>query len=130
VNARLTGRAAGAWGLVLALFGSACDGQGPEGPGFVDVTIGGPTAVGAAVVNVSGGGVTAFEGAGGSRVFAAPLPPEVHRVVVVGESGAHLRFRVRVEDRGATLPTVVLLSVVDDGNLPVWAGDYEATVAR
>ena len=70
------------------------------------------------MVEVTGPGITGFEGAGSSRTFDAATSPNVYRVVVVGTSPGELDFRIRVEDRAGTRPTVVVVSAVDGSNVP------------
>ena len=100
-----------------ALALGACSDDGPDGPGPLSATISGPT-MGAAIVEVTGSGITGFEGAGSAHVVDASTAPGVYRVIVVGETPGSLSFDILVEDRSAALPTGFVISAVDGSNLP------------
>ena len=107
-------------GLVLLLLTGGCD-SGPDGPGDITGTLQTPgVSVGAAVLEVVGGGVQGFAGAGGTKVFwAQQVDPKNHRVVVVGSGGSDLQFQVSVEDRSKRAPRVTVVNLVDTGNRSV-----------
>jgi hypothetical protein len=109
----------------LALL-SACDRS--SGPGYVAGSLEGPTALGAAVVDVRGTGIMGFEAAGSTRVFSAVTPEGVHRLVLVGEAPGALTFRIKVEDPQAAPPAAVVVSAADAANLPI--GSVHAFVVR
>ena len=118
---RLTGT------LTLLLLVIGCD-SGPDGPGDITGTLQTPNvSVGAVILEVVGGGVQGFSGAGGTEVFwAQQTDPKIHRVVVVGSGGGDLQFLVSVEDRSNRAPRVSVVNVVDTTNrsLPV-TKDYK-----
>ena len=103
-----------ALGLVLL---GACE---PSGPGALTGTVQAPVATGAVIVELTGTGITGFEGVGGVRTLPTTADPltSSHRVIVVSPSGA-LRFRVLVEDVGGLAPRAVVVSAVDVANLPI-----------
>jgi hypothetical protein len=94
-------------------------GDSASGPGPLSATVVGPGPLGAAVVEVSGRGITGFEGAGSVRTFAAATGAEVYHVVLVATEGGDLPFRILVEDRKESLPAAVVLSAVDPQNVPM-----------
>lgn len=114
---------------LAALLGvGACD----DGPGSWTATVEGPVAVGAALVEVRGEGITGFEGAGDSQVFPDPTPATrgVRRVVVVSPSGA-VSFRITVEDAATAPPAITLVSAADLASQPLAAlGGFSVRVAR
>lgn len=117
------------WVGVLAL--AACGDDGPEGPGELAATLGGPTPVGAAVVEVRGTGVTGFEGAGSTRTFSGSPSAGVHRVVLVATTPGDLHFRIRVQDRQSDAPSVTVVSAVDAQNAPLSSvAAYSVKVTR
>jgi hypothetical protein len=123
------------WGLGLIgvlILATACD-SGPKGPGALSATVSGRV-LGAAVLEVSGPGITSFEGQGGSRVFSAALSPNAvtpsYRVIVVDPEGGDLHFGIRVEDVAAQLPTVAVIQAVDSANAPVPGSAVQVRVAR
>ena len=111
--------------LVLSAFG--CD-SGPDGPGDITGTLRTPgVVVGGVVLEIVGQGVQRFSGTGGTKVFWAPqTDPKVYRVVVIGEGGGDLEFKVSVEDRGKQKPRATVINLVDTENrtLPVTT-DYK-----
>jgi len=117
--------------LALAALGlGACSDDGPSGPGPVSATVTG-AALGGAVLEVTGTGITGFEGAGSSQVFHGSTAPGVYRLVVVGPGAGELRFQILVEDRSGMLPTGVVISAVDGANLPfATTTGMSLTVAR
>lgn len=122
----------GAVGVAVALLLGGCD-SGPEGPGTVDArVVAGETGAAAAVLEVRGRGVQGFEGAGDTRIYSAPVSgtPPYHRVVLVSPDAGGMRFRIRVEDRGARLPTGTVVLAADTANAEVSAAGLELRVER
>ncbi|RMH12659.1 MAG: hypothetical protein D6701_13250 [Gemmatimonadetes bacterium] len=124
--ARLLGVAA------ALLVAAACGDGGPSGPGNLEASVdGGSLALGAAVIQVTGQGITGFGGAGGTRVFSNQTGPTTHRVVVVGQTPGRLNFTIAVEDRGAGLPTLAVVEAVDGANADVQdVASLKASVSR
>jgi len=104
----------------LVFLAVGCD-SGPSGPGDITGTIQSPgSPLGGAVVEIVSSGIEGFSGAGGTRIFSAIQEnPVVYRVIVIGESGGDLTFRVSVQDRGGRLPRASVVSLVDLNNLPL-----------
>ena len=117
--------------LVLgALALAACE---PSGPGELTATVQTPRPTGALVVELTGAGITGFEGAGDVRTFSGPMDAaaDTQRVVVVSVSGQRIRFRVQVRDLADPAPTAVVLSAVDTDDDPIEAlGGYSVRIAR
>jgi hypothetical protein len=114
--------------VVLAL--AACE---PSGPGELTATVRTPRPTGALVVELTGVGITGFDGAGDVRTFSGPVDAVVdtQRVVVVSVSGLRIRFRVQVRDLADPPPTAVVVSAVDQENDPIDAlGGYSVRIAR
>ena len=103
--------------LLLGLL-AGCD-SGPEGPGFLTARIDGPTPLGAAVIEVTGAGVTGFEGAQTTHVIPREKGVGVHRVVLIGEAAGDLIFQIGVQDVRATPPVATVLSAADGQNQPL-----------
>ena len=102
---------------------AACDDRGIEGPGALVARVEAPdVALGSAVVKVDGPGIAGFEAVGDTRVFAREQADGSHRVVVVDPRGGDLRFRVRVEDVSAALPSSIVTSAADTTNVLVASG--------
>lgn len=121
---------AGLGALALALAAAACE---PSGPGTLTATVQMPVPTGAVTIELAGPKVTAFEGLGGSRTFAAPLSAAdtIQRVVVVSPTGATLQFRISVEDVGADPPRAVVVDAVDPANRTISAlTAYSVRIAR
>jgi hypothetical protein len=114
--------------VVLAL--GACE---PNGPGELTASVRTPRPTGALVVELTGAGITGFDGAGDVRTFSGPVDAvaDTQRVVVVSVSGQGIRFRVQVRDLADPPPTAVIVSAVDQENVPidVLAG-YSVRIAR
>lgn len=106
--------------IALALLAISCD-AGPDGPGDIVGSVTSPGApLGGVVMEVVGGGVEGFSGAGGTKLFWAPQSTQnVYRVVVIGESGSDLEFTVSVKDRGGRMPRATVVGAVDLQNLPL-----------
>jgi len=101
----------------------ACDDRGIEGRGTLVARVEASDVVlGSAVVEVEGPGIVGFEGTGDARVFAGEQADGSHRVVVVDPRGGDLRFRMRVEDVSAALPSSVVTSAADTTNVLVASG--------
>lgn len=117
---------------VLLLVGCDLFG-GPGGPGTLTARVSASGAeVGAAVLQVSGAGVTGFSGAGTSQVFSRSTDgSHTYRVVVVNPHPGPLAFRIDVEDLAAPAPVVRVASAADasDELLPPDAG-ARVTVGR
>ncbi len=109
------------WALTLgaALAVAACDG-GPEGPGTLTGSVEAPVPLGAVVLEVTGGGVEGFVGAGDTRAYGALVSSaeKRYRVVLVDEAGGQLDFGVRVQDVGASKPSVSVIFAAGADNLP------------
>lgn len=104
---------------IIALM-AGCD-SGPDGPGDVTGSVKAPGQdLGAAVVEVIGGGIESFSGTGGSKViWAQQENPVLFRVVVVSGAGGDLSFHAKVKDRGGRLPRATVVGAVDDQNRPI-----------
>jgi hypothetical protein len=117
--------------LVLgALALAACE---PSGPGELAATVQTPRPTGALVVELTGAGITGFDGAGDVRTFSGPVEAaaDTQRVVVVSVSGQRIRFRVEVRDVSEAPPTATVISAVDLENEPIAAlGGYRVRIAR
>lgn len=115
----------------LPLLGCSDDSGGPgELTGTVQTP--GP-ALGGAVLEVVGKGITGFSGAGSTRVFYAAAATEgTFRVVLLSSSASGpLQFRVSVEDVGAKKPSVSVVNLTSPDNLPLPAtADYSVSFSR
>ena len=115
----------------LSLLGCSDDSGGPgELTGTVQTP--GP-ALGGAVLEVVGKGISDFSGTGSTRVFYAPAATEdTYRVVLLSSSSSGpLQFRVSVEDLGAKRPSVSVVNLTSPDNLPVPAtADYTVSFTR
>jgi len=96
---------------------AACD-SGPSGPGEFTAVVTAPSGgVGAVILQVQGQGIQGFVGAGATEVLSNPTGGEgTFRVVAVNEGTGTLQFTVRVQDRGAELPTASVISVAGTDN--------------
>jgi len=94
----------------------ACD-SGPRGPGTLIATVE-AEGLGGALLEVSGRGITGFEGLGDTRVYDAELAnaPNTHRVLLVDPTGGALRFEIRVEDVGMDGPLITVVSAAGVDN--------------
>ena len=102
-------------GVFASLVVSGC-GDDP-GPGFLQVTFESSVVeVGAAVLDLQGGGLGEVEGLDGSVAVAAPNANGVTRVVVSSTAAEAPRFRIAVQDLGADLPAASLVQAVDFDN--------------
>lgn len=111
---------------------AACD-SGPEGPGPLTARVESAQPLGAVVLEVSGAGVTGFEGQGATRVFGAvdALGPGRHRVVLVSPDGAtELRFSVVFADRKGAMPAVTALSAASPANVTMSAAGVKVRIER
>jgi len=115
--------------LLVMLGLAGCD-RSPKGPGSWEallepvsaaaasagLSVGTP---GVAFLAVTGTGIEGFEADPGVILFAREVPGEpYHRVVVVMPEGNDpLRFRIRVRDRRAGVPTATPVEVFDRQNL-------------
>lgn len=107
--------------VVVALLVGGLSGCEPSGPGPLTATVKAPGPTGALVVEVTGTGITGFDGIGDVRTLEAPrgAGAATRRLVVVSASGTALRFNVRVEDVSAPFPQAVIVSAVDTSNRPI-----------
>ncbi len=118
---------AGAAALLATL---ACGDSGPGGPETLTATIEGPAPLGAALVEVTGGGIEGFEGDSSTEAFAAELAPGVHRVVLIAPA-PDLRFRILVSDAEEGAPTARVVSAVGtDNEVITLAAQYTVRIAR
>ena len=106
-------------GGVLALGG--CGEDGPSGPGALDGEVRAPDVLGAVVLHVEGTGIEAIDGTAGTRAFVGPRVGEAHKVILVGDGTADLRFEIDVQDLAAPRPTATVESAVDTSNQDVAA---------
>jgi hypothetical protein len=106
--------------FVIALAGCSDD---PDGPGTLDLVVRGPAPLGAAVVQITGAGVTGADTAAPGWVELVPVAPSgstpVHRLVIVQETAGELRVRLGVSDVSAPPPQVSVLQASDRFDLPV-----------
>ena len=119
--------------LGIPLLGLGCN-DDSGGPGELAGTVQTPgPALGGAVLEVVGKGVTGFSGAGATRVFFAPTKIEgTFRVVLLNPSSSGpLQFRVSVQDVGARKPSVSVVNLTSRENLPLPAtSDYTVAFTR
>lgn len=118
--------------LILAFLTAACD-TGPDGPGDLSGSIRAPqSSLGGVVFEMVGQGIEDFSGEEGTKVYwARQDDPIVYRVIVIGETGGDLQFRVSVADRGNRLPRALVVSAVDLENRPVpVTSDFEVKLRR
>ena len=112
------------WAVLLfsVAFAAACS-DDPRGPGTLELVVRGPAPLGAAVVQITGSGVTGAEGAVPGWVELIPVAPSgstpVHRLVIVQEAAGDLRVRLAVSDVSALPPRAVVLEASDRFDLPV-----------
>ena len=104
----------------------------PSGPGSLTATVTAPGPTGALVIEVTGTGITGFEGLGDVLTFAdAALTPSPRRVVVVSSTGSAPRFRVKVEDVSGDPPSATVVAAVNTVNTPIPSVlDYSVRIAR
>lgn len=98
--------------VTIGLVGCSDD---PSGPGSLEARFEGPVAVGAALIEVRGAGITSISGDAGTRVFTVEPSPDVYRVVVIGSTTA-TAFSVAVEDLSQPAPVASILSAADQQN--------------
>jgi hypothetical protein len=117
--------------LLVATLSAACD-SGPDGPGVLPATVTGAPNLGAAVLEVTGNGIEAFEGSGDTQAYSASLggEPARHRVVLVSSVGGALHFGIRVVDRGSVAPVITVVSAADADNVPLPPGGLQVNVER
>ena len=110
--------------VALAAVLTACD---DTGPGELDVSVLGGSA--AAVVALTGEGITGIEPVGGTRAYGAPgSVPGTYRVVLVGPVPGTLRFRVAVEDRSMPVPRGHVVEATDGHNQPIPVSGLEVRI--
>ena len=104
--------------ILVVLAGAACGDSGPEGPGGFTAVLDaqGPPA-GAVIVEVTGPGITGFEGTGDTQVFSTVLNAQAgtHRIIAVSASGS-IGFRVQVERVELGAPGVVVVDATELDN--------------
>jgi hypothetical protein len=113
----------------LVLVASAfvgCDG-GPAGPGTLTVEVSAPVQIGAVQIQVTGEGITAVNGLGGSEVASRVLPggqpsEESWSIVAFAPNGGPIRIGVDVQSTDAVLQAVALDAAGLDGNRTGVAG--------
>lgn len=108
---------------VLAALGSIGCSDDPSGPGTLELLIRGPVPLGAAVVQITGAGVTGVDQPSVGWAELVPMAPAgstpVHRLVLVQEQAGELRIRVRVLDVAAIPPVVSVIEASDQADLPL-----------
>jgi hypothetical protein len=108
--------------LLGVLLAAGCS-DDPSGPGTLDLVVSGPAPLGAAVIQITGAGVTGADGALPGWVELVPVAPAgstpVHRLVVVQETAGDLRVRLAVVDVSAPPPRAVVVEASDRFDLPV-----------
>jgi hypothetical protein len=112
---------------------AACDLGGPKGPASVLGTLtGGEAALGAAVVELTWDGVTAFEGRATTQVYSAAVSgsPGRHRLVLLDATGGELRFTIQLQDDLLYAPVVTVVSAVGTDNLPLPLGGLRVVLER
>ena len=125
-------RALAAIGLLSSTIGLvACD-LGPDGRSTITGTISGHPALGAAVLEVTMGGVISFEGRGSTQVYFAPLAgsPNRWRVVLVSPSISQLPFAMEVESSLLEVPAVAIVEAANIGDLPVDVSELKVALER
>jgi len=101
-------------------FSAGCGDDSPQGPGDLQGSVEvGTTAIGAIVINVSGVGIGAITGVGGTRAFAVDDVSSSKRVVLVTEASGPLGFTVHVEDRSAIAPSATVVEAIGLDNEPI-----------
>lgn len=115
---RSMGRPADRVLLVVALLATAgCD-SGPSGPGTLIATVD-AEGLGGALLEVSGRGITGFDGLDDTRVYDAELANarNTYRVLLIDPTGGPIRFEIHVEDVGMDDPVISVVSAagVDNG---------------
>ncbi len=118
--------------FMLALLIGACD-SGPSGAGTLSVTVEGPEgSPGAALILVSGEGVTGFTARGGTQLFheRAGEAEGTWRVVVVNPGEGALEFGVEVRDLGSARVSGRILELSDRENERVAQADLETYHVR
>lgn len=113
--------------LGLAALAAACD-SGPSGPGTLTARVTGPSPLGAAVLEVTGGAVEGFEGRGDTQAYGATVSAGRHRVVLVDRNADGMSFGIRVSDLGADPPVVTVIKVASDLNLVTLSTRVEVTI--
>ncbi|HEX9885858.1 MAG TPA: hypothetical protein VGA70_05195 [Longimicrobiales bacterium] len=117
-------------GWVLAFLGAlalgACGDDRPEGPGsFTGEVRSSLPSVGAVIVEITGTGIEAVEGAGSTLAFGdgaaqgAEGGVQTRRYILVNEASGTLAFTVRVAELAEGHPAVVVLAAVDADNQPI-----------
>lgn len=109
--------------VALLVAFTACDDE-PSGPGTFTVTVeAGAVSLGAAVVELRGGGLEDVEPLASGwthleRVAGGGGPSDVHRLLIISQEGGTLSAVLRVRDVGAR-PTASVLVASDDDDQPL-----------
>ena len=103
---------------IVALAFAGCE-SGPAGPGTLTVEVTAPVQLGAVVMRVTGPGITAVNGLGGSEVASRQVSDgqqdDHYRVVAFAPNGGTIRIGVDVESTDAALDAVALDAAGFDG---------------
>ena len=108
---------------------TGCD-AGPSGPGTISGTVVGAAPLGAALIEVTGVGITGFTGQGDTQVYGALVSDLEgrHRVLLVDQGGGQLQFGIRVDDLGADRPIVSVLDAASPENEVVSTAGVEVRI--
>jgi hypothetical protein len=115
---------------LAAALASACD-SGPKGPGTLNATVTGPQALGAVVLELTGGTIQSVTGQGSTQVYSASLGGGTqarYRVVAIAPTGTDLRFGIEVTDLGAAAPTVTVVSAANTSNVAIPPGGVQVRI--
>lgn len=96
---------------------AACDSTA-DGPGTIDAIVEAPQALGAVVLEFTGGGVEGFDGQGDTQVYSALVAQAEsrYRVILVSPEGGPLRFGIRVANVREAQPAVTAVTAVSPTN--------------
>ena len=116
--------------MVFLLGAAACD-SGPSGPGTLEARVQ-ADALGAAVLEVEGGGIQGFVGRGSTQVYSGAVPGRagVHRVIVVDPVGGDIVFEVEVDDVRMDGPIVTVVKAANTGNVPMSVSGVTVRIER
>lgn len=116
-------RILGILGLAATVALAACS-DDPQGPGTITLTVDAAAPLGAAVLDLRGGGIEGVEEPAAGWAVLRPLATSGHRLLVVAEQAGDLVVRIRVADLDAPLPRATLLqaSGQDDRAIEVLGG--------
>jgi hypothetical protein len=106
--------------LSLALTGCSDD---PSGPGTIALTVRGPIALGAALVEIVGEGVRGVEQPAVGWAELVPVAPAgstpVHRLILIQDEPGELSVRLEVVDVAAPYPVATVIEATDQADAPV-----------